>query len=75
MYFQTAIVRKTGHKCHISVVSFHHELLSYAFKVFLSEIFWLHRDIQIFSSFQEHQQYVSLNCSLQKNLVTNITLE
>ena len=56
MYFQTAIVRKTGHKCQISVVSFHHELLSYAFKVFLSEIFWLHRDIQIFSSFHEHQQ-------------------
>ena len=44
-------------------------------KFFWREIFWLHKGIQIFSSFHDHQQYVSLNCSLQKNLVTNITLE
>ena len=51
-------------------LSFLHELLSYAFS-----IFWLHKDIHIFSSFHEYQQYVSLNWSLQKNLVTNITFE
>ena len=51
-------------------LSFLHELLSYAFS-----IFWLHKDIHIFSSFHEYQQYGSLNCSLQKNLVTNITFE
>ena len=39
------------------------------------ETFWLNKDIQIFSSFHDHQQCVSLNCSLQKNLVTNITFE
>ena len=44
-------------------------------KFFWREIFWLHKGIQIFSSFHDHQQYVSLNCSLQKNLVTNITFE
>ena len=35
-------------------------------KFFLKQIFWLHKDIHIFSSFHECQQYVSLNCSLQK---------
>ena len=44
-------------------------------KFFLRKIFWLHKDIHIFSSFHECQQYVSLNCSLQKNLVTKITFE
>ena len=44
-------------------------------KFFLREIFWLHKDIHILSSFHECQQHVSLNCSLQKNLVTNITFE
>ena len=44
-------------------------------KFFWREIFWLDKGIQNFSSFQNHQKHVSLNCSLQEIFVTNITFE
>ena len=68
--------KNSGHKCHIWVVSLLDEFLSYAFSNFSEgKFFGCKKTFKFFSSFHDHQQYVSLNCSLQKNLVTNITFE